>query len=106
MATEFAIVKMRPSRLDQLMAEKDKRAVLARHIYNHLNAYLAAGQLGITISSLGLGWLGESPVEAALHPLFSLMELPQSAITILSFTIAFLFITFLHVVVGELVPKT
>ncbi|MBA5819402.1 DUF21 domain-containing protein, partial [Escherichia coli] len=65
-----------------------------------------ACQLGITISSLGLGWLGESTVEAALHPLFSLMELPQSAITILSFTIAFLFITFLHVVVGELVPKT
>ncbi|EJZ0056316.1 HlyC/CorC family transporter [Listeria monocytogenes] len=105
-ATEFAIVKMRPSRLDQLIAEKDKRAVLARHIYNHLNAYLSACQLGITISSLGLGWLGESTVEAALHPLFSLMELPQSAITILSFTIAFLFITFLHVVVGELVPKT
>ncbi|EUJ33617.1 hypothetical protein MFLO_00145 [Listeria floridensis FSL S10-1187] len=105
-ATEFAIVKMRPSRLDQLISEGNKRANLARYIYNHLNAYLSACQLGITISSLGLGWLGESTVEAALHPLFDLMNIPSSAVTILSFAIAFILITFLHVVVGELVPKT
>ncbi len=105
-ATEFAIVKMRPSRLDQLISEGNKRAKLARYIYNHLNAYLSACQLGITISSLGLGWLGESTVEAALHPLFDMLAIPSSAVTILSFVIAFVFITFLHVVVGELVPKT
>jgi CBS domain containing-hemolysin-like protein len=105
-ATEFAIVKMRPSRLDQLISEGNKRARLARYIYNHLNAYLSACQLGITISSLGLGWLGESTVEAALHPLFDMLAIPSSAVTILSFIIAFVFITFLHVVVGELVPKT
>ncbi|MHC5250904.1 hemolysin family protein [Listeria kieliensis] len=105
-ATEFAIVKMRPSRLDQLIAEGSKRANLARYIYNHLNAYLSACQLGITISSLGLGWLGESTVEAALHPLFDLLHVPSSVVTLLSFVIAFIIITFLHVVVGELVPKT
>ncbi|WP_439443782.1 hemolysin family protein [Listeria aquatica] len=105
-ATEFAIVKMRPSRLDQLISEGSKRAKLARYIYNHLNAYLSACQLGITISSLGLGWLGESTVEAALHPLFELLHVPNSIVTLLSFVIAFILITFLHVVVGELVPKT
>ncbi|MBC6310658.1 HlyC/CorC family transporter [Listeria sp. FSL L7-1582] len=105
-ATEFAIVKMRPSRLDQLISEGNKRATLAKHIYAHMNAYLSACQLGITISSLGLGWLGESTVEAALHPLFVMFELPSSVTSILSFTIAFILITFLHVVVGELVPKT
>ncbi|MBC2176553.1 HlyC/CorC family transporter [Listeria booriae] len=105
-ATEFAIVKMRPSRLDQLIAEGNKRANLAKHIYSHLNAYLSACQLGITISSLGLGWLGESTVEAALHPLFEFFDLPSSITSVLSFTIAFILITFLHVVVGELVPKT
>ncbi len=97
---------MRPSRLDQLLAEGNKRAHLARHIYNHLNAYLSACQLGITISSLGLGWLGESTVEAALHPLFDLLSVPSSVVTVLSFILAFVIITFLHVVVGELVPKT
>lgn len=105
-ATEFAIVKMRPSRLDQLISEGNKRATLAKHIYAHMNAYLSACQLGITISSLGLGWLGESTVEAALHPLFVMFELPSSVTSVLSFTIAFILITFLHVVVGELVPKT
>ncbi|MBC1474737.1 HlyC/CorC family transporter [Listeria grandensis] len=105
-ATEFAIVKMRPSRLDQLISEGNKRAHLAKHIYSHMNAYLSACQLGITISSLGLGWLGESTVEAALHPLFVLFELPSSITSVLSFAIAFILITFLHVVVGELVPKT
>lgn len=85
---------MRPSRLDQLISEGNKRARLARYIYNHLNAYLSACQLGITISSLGLGWLGESTVEAALHPLFDMLAIPSSAVTILSFIIAFVFITF------------
>lgn len=97
---------MRPSRLDQLISEGNKRANLAKHIYAHMNAYLSACQLGITISSLGLGWLGESTVEAALHPLFVMFELPSSVTSVLSFTIAFILITFLHVVVGELVPKT
>lgn len=97
---------MRPSRLDQLISEGNKRATLAKHIYAHMNAYLSACQLGITISSLGLGWLGESTVEAALHPLFVMFELPSSVTSVLSFTIAFVLITFLHVVVGELVPKT
>ncbi|STY44111.1 magnesium/cobalt efflux protein CorC [Listeria grayi] len=105
-ATEFAIVKMRSSRLDQLIAEGNKRAKLARHVNTHLNEYLSACQLGITITSLGLGWLGESTVEAALHPLFALLTIPESVVTLISFLIAFIFITFLHVVVGELVPKT
>ena len=106
MATEFAIVKVRMSRLDQLIAEEKKGAIAAKKVVIHLDEYLSACQLGITVTALGLGWLGEPTVEKILHPLFESLHLDESVTHILSFGIAFAVVTFLHVVVGELAPKT
>lgn len=105
-ATEFAIVKVRGSRIDQLISEGRKGAHSAKHVVTHLDEYLSACQLGITITALGLGWLGEPTVEEMLHPVFENFHLNPSLSGLLSFGIAFVSITFLHVVVGELAPKT
>ncbi|KAA9022507.1 hemolysin family protein [Niallia endozanthoxylica] len=105
-ATEFAIVKVRMSRIDQLIAEGKKGAVSAKKVVSHLDEYLSACQLGITVTALGLGWLGEPTVEKLLHPLFEALRLNESITHVLSFGIAFTLVTFLHVVVGELAPKT
>lgn len=105
-AYEFAIVKVRSTRIDQLVAEGNKSAIAARKIISNLDEYLSACQLGITVTALGLGWLGEPTVEHILHPLFISLSLPESVTTIASFVIAFTLVTFIHVVVGELAPKT
>ncbi|ALC89161.1 hypothetical protein AM500_04660 [Bacillus sp. FJAT-18017] len=105
-ATEFAMVKVRTSRIDQLIAEGRKGAVAAKKVTTHLDEYLSACQLGITITALGLGWLGEPTVERILHPAFEYFNLSETLTGILSFAIAFALVTFLHVVVGELAPKT
>jgi CBS domain containing-hemolysin-like protein len=105
-ATEFAIVKVRVSRIDQLIAEGRKGSLAAKRVATHLDEYLSACQLGITITALGLGWLGEPPVEKILLPVFEYFELNESVTHLLSFGIAFALVTFLHVVVGELAPKT
>ncbi|KMY56015.1 membrane protein [Bacillus sp. FJAT-27231] len=105
-SSEFAIVKVRMSRINQLIAEGNKKAAVAKKVVSSMDEYLSACQLGITITSLGLGWLGEPTVERILHPLFERMNLTPSLAGVLSFIIAFAFITFLHVVIGELAPKT
>ncbi|WP_040036156.1 hemolysin family protein [Bacillus thermotolerans] len=105
-ATEFAIVKVRMSRINQLVAEGRSGAASAQRVVSHLDEYLSACQLGITVTALGLGWLGEPTVEKLLHPLFAQLELNESMTHVLSFGIAFALVTFLHVVVGELAPKT
>ncbi|WP_409300788.1 hemolysin family protein [Peribacillus sp. SCS-155] len=105
-AFEFAIVKVRSSRIDQLIAEGNKRANAAKIIVSKLDDYLSACQLGITVTALGLGWLGEPTVEAVLHPLFEKLNLAESVTEVVSFAIAFASVTFLHVVIGELAPKT
>ncbi|MGG0737184.1 hemolysin family protein [Niallia taxi] len=105
-ATEFAIVKVRGSRIDQLVAEGRKGALAAKRVTSHLDEYLSACQLGITVTALGLGWIGEPTVEAILHPVFEKLHVSGSVSTILSFGIAFVSVTFIHVVVGELAPKT
>ncbi len=105
-ATEFAIVKVRTSRIEQLLAEGRSGAEAAKQVTTHLDEYLSACQLGITITALGLGWLGEPTVEDILNPLFVKWDLNPSISHILSFGIAFASVTFLHVVVGELAPKT
>lgn len=105
-ATEFAIVKVRTTRIDQLVAEGNKKAIKAKKVIANLDEYLSACQLGITITALGLGWLGEKTFEILLHPLFELIGLEGRITSFLSFIIAFLLVTFLHVVVGELSPKT
>lgn len=105
-ATEFAIIRVRPSRVDQLVAEGSRRAKALQVVTSNLDGYLSACQLGITITALGLGWLGEPTVQLLLHPLFEQLGLPAQAASLLSFIIAFSVITFLHVVLGELAPKT
>jgi CBS domain containing-hemolysin-like protein len=105
-ASEFAIVKVRTSRIDQLVMEGNKKAIAAKKVIANLDEYLSACQLGITITALGLGWIGEPTVEHLLHPVFEYFNLPESVTALLSFVVAFSVVTFLHVVVGELAPKT
>lgn len=105
-ASEFAIVKVRGSRIDQLISEGNQRATVAKRVLSNLDGYLSATQLGITVTALGLGWLGEPTVQVLLRPLFVRFDVPESLASILSFIIAFSSITFIHVVVGELAPKT
>jgi CBS domain containing-hemolysin-like protein len=105
-AAEFAIVRVRGTQLDQLAAEGSAAGRLAAHIVNHIDAYLSACQVGITAASLGLGWVGEPGVAAAIAPLFGwLRDLSDPLYHVLSFTIAFGLITYLHIVVAEQAPK-
>ncbi|MFD1020913.1 hemolysin family protein [Thalassobacillus hwangdonensis] len=105
-ASEFAIVKVRKSKLESKANEGNKRAKAALKVTNNLDYYLSACQLGITITALGLGWLGEPTLEVLLHPLLAGFDLPSGLSHTISFAIAFFIITFLHVVLGELAPKT
>lgn len=105
-ASEFAIVKVRSSRIDQLLAEGNSKAIAAKKVISSLDEYLSACQLGITLTSLGLGWLGEPTVEHMLKPLIENFSTNVALTRLLSFSIAFTTITFLHVVIGELAPKT
>ncbi|WP_406946119.1 hemolysin family protein [Halobacillus sp. SY10] len=105
-ASEFAIVKVRKTRLEAKVAEGHKKAENAIRVVSDLDYYLSACQLGITITALGLGWLGEPTLEVLLRPLFDQIALPEGLTHTLSFVIAFFVITFLHVVLGELAPKT
>lgn len=105
-ASEFSIVKVRPSRLDALLKEGNRQAVYAKKVTEHLDAFLSVTQLGITIASLGLGWIGEPTVAKILHPFFSLVQLPENVEHTLAFVLGFGVITALHIVMGELVPKS
>ncbi len=106
-ASEFALVKVRSSQLETALDEGDERAAFARHVTAHLDAYLSATQLGITLASLGLGWLGEPFLARMLQPFFFLAGVTNSAlITTVTVAVAFTVITFLHIVLGELAPKT
>lgn len=105
-ATEFAIVKVRTSRIDQLIAEGKPGALSAKKVITHLDEYLSACQLGITVTALGLGWLGEPTVAKLLQPLFDKTDLSSTLSHAISVAIAFILVTFLHVVIGELAPKT
>jgi len=106
-AAEFAFVRVRPTRLTQLILEGNHKAKAANHCVNHLDAYLSVSQLGITLSSLGLGWLGEPAVASLLKPLLTRWGLGSpTLVTSISFIVAFSLITFVHVVFGELAPKS
>ena len=80
-ATEFAIVKVRSSRIDQLIAEGNKGAIAAKKVITHLDEYLSACQLGITVTALGLGWLGEPTVRKILQPIFDYLPITDSMIS-------------------------
>ena len=103
---EFAIVKVRMSRIDQLIEEGNKRAGLAKKILDNLDYYLSACQLGITMTALGLGWLGKPAVEQLILPFFRDSGLSSSSALVISFILAFSLVTFLHVVIGEMTPKS
>jgi Mg2+/Co2+ transporter CorB len=106
-AAEFAIVKIRGTRLDELVRQGNRRARAARRMVDHMDAYLAVTQLGITLASLGLGWIGEPAFAHLIEPLFAgLGTWSTVAAHSVSLTVAFLLITFLHVVFGELAPKS
>ncbi len=105
--SEFAIVKIRRTKLEELAHGGSKRAKIALKINEHLNTYLSAIQLGITLASLGLGWLGEPAVSRLLEELFAELFADNPVLLhSLSFGVAFTLITLLHVVFGELVPKS
>ncbi|WP_413375219.1 hemolysin family protein [Paenibacillus taichungensis] len=105
-ASEFAVVKIRTSRVDQLVAEGNKKAILAKKVVSDLDYYLSACQLGITVTALGLGALGKPTVERLLYPVFNYLDVSASISSVASYAIAFILVTFLHVVVGEMAPKT
>lgn len=105
-ASEFAIVKVRPSQIEAQAKETGSDPKLALHVVNHLDGYLSANQLGITISSLALGFLGEPFVKALVYPLLAYTGMPEKGIYWTSLILAYSSFTFLHVVVGELVPKS
>jgi len=106
-AAEFALVKVRPTQLEPLISEGSRRARMARHMIRHLDAYLSATQLGITLASLALGWVGEPAFSWLVRPAVSLVagNNPELVHTV-SLTISFLVITVLHIVLGEQAPKT
>ncbi|MFZ7945341.1 MULTISPECIES: hemolysin family protein [Bacillaceae] len=105
-ASEFAIVRVRTTRIDQLVSEGNKKAIAARKVISNLDGYLSATQVGITITSLILGWRGESTVREILGPVFTWIHLPLSLEPVISTILAFIIITFFNVVIGELAPKT
>jgi CBS domain containing-hemolysin-like protein len=103
---EFAVVKIRMTRVDQLIAEGNKKAIMAKKVASELDYYLSACQLGITVTALGLGALGKPAIEQLLYPIFNLLNASPSVASVASYAIAFALVTFLHVVVGEMAPKT
>ena len=103
---EFALVRVRKSQLELAVEEGKKGAKSAMHIAENVNAYLSACQLGITLASLALGWLGEPAFSALIRPLFELLHLPEAFISIVAVAIGYFIMTTLHVVVGELIPKS
>lgn len=105
-SAEFAIVKVRSGRIDALAEEGRKNAVIVKSLLNHLDGYLSACQLGITLCSLGLGWLGEPMVAKVLNPLFEFAGMGDKPVHIVSLFVSFLLIAVLHIVLGELAPKT
>ena len=105
-ACEFAIIKVRASQLDELAEEGNPRARFAKYIRAHLDAYLSATQLGVTVASLALGWLGEEFLAHLLEPFFALANIHSHVfVTSVSVALAFIGITFMHIVFGELAPK-
>lgn len=107
-AAEFSIVKVRYSQIQLKAAEGNSMAKQAEHIIKHLDEYLSATQLGITLASLALGWVGESAMHHVIEKLFHYFNfaIDQATITTVSLVVSFLLITVMHIVFGELIPKS
>ncbi|MEA2980087.1 MAG: magnesium and cobalt exporter, family, partial [Alphaproteobacteria bacterium] len=105
-AAEFALVKSRGFRIDAMAEQNRFGARLLKQMLGNIEAYLACCQLGITMASLGLGWVGEPTVSALLTPVLTELGMSDSALHFTSFVVGFLVFSSLHIVVGEQVPKT
>ena len=105
-AAEFSLARARMTRIDQLADSGRASAGLARQQIKHIDRYLAACQLGITLASLGLGWLGEPAFASLFEPAFESIGLGAGSAGLTAVILAFVIITVLHVVIGELAPKT
>jgi CBS domain containing-hemolysin-like protein len=106
-AAEFAIVKVRSSQITQKVKSGHRRAALAKTVVEHLDSYLSATQLGITLASLGLGWVGEPLLADMIRdPLSDLGIVGEKTVHALAFGISFGLLTFLHIIIGELAPKS
>lgn len=105
-AAEFAIVKVRSSQIEIKAKTGNRLGQISKHIITHLDGYLAATQLGITLASLGLGWIGESVMETLIHDAMASVGFSQTVITSVSTIFAFSIITVMHIVFGELAPKS
>jgi CBS domain containing-hemolysin-like protein len=105
-AAEFALVKVPAVRIDALAAAGGGAAQMTKRISENLETYLATCQLGITMASLGLGWIGEPAVAALLTPMFVEFGLPEDSIHVIAFLLGFILFSSLHIVIGEQVPKT
>ena len=105
-AAEFALVKIRDTQLQPFIQRGSRRARVAREVLKNLDRSLSAAQLGITLASLGLGWIGEPVFAKLLEPLMAMLHIESLAVQhTLSFIVGFSLITFLHIVVGEQAPK-
>ena len=103
---EFAIVKVRATRIEERLREGVRGAAATQNILQNLDSYLPVTQLGITLASLGLGWIGEPAFASLIAPFFSVLGVWSPAVVhSISLTLAFAAITFLHIVLGELAPK-
>lgn len=107
-ATEFALVTVRPTRVEQLRRAGEPRAAVVKHLLANLDRVLNGVQLGITIASLSLGWLGEMTLARLMEPMVASLNVKSVQLVAhgIAITVAFLTITFLHVVLGEMVPKS
>lgn len=103
---EFSLVRIRKSQIDLLLEEGKRGAKCAKTISENVNAYLSACQLGITLASLAIGWLGEPAVSSVIHDPLASIGLPDAAVSAIAVAIGFIIITALHVILGELVPKS
>lgn len=106
-AAEFGMVKLRHTRVQAIQSEHGMRGRILAQVHKQLDAYLSACQLGITLASLGLGWVGEPAFAHLFEPVFAWFGLASAElIQLISFAVAFFVISFLHIVVGELMPKS
>lgn len=109
-AAEFALVSVRRTRVEEMVAQGEQRALAVRRAISDPDRFIAATQLGITLASLGLGWVGEPALAHLIDPVISLIPIPTNWVDLtthgISAAIGFGLITFIHVVVGELTPKS
>lgn len=103
---EFALVRVRRSQLEMAVEEGKPGAKAAKEIADNINAYLSACQLGITLASLALGFLGEPAFSALIHPVLDIFGIPDAVVSIIAIAFGYIVMTILHVVVGELIPKS